>query len=105
MKLQPSSVLLEGRISQCKVEVSFSFKPRPGTRRHCWIVDTDDGKVRYAIEKRISSKNRLQRQRQFLNEATGRSLRAMYFGSSGLGGQAEPFSILHRDFEERQVRQ
>jgi hypothetical protein len=70
-----------------------------------WIVDTDDGKVRYAIEKRISSKNRLQRQRQFLNEATGRSLRAMYFGSSGLGGQAEPFSILHRDFEERQVRQ
>jgi len=34
MKLQPSSVLLEGRISQCKVEVSFSFKPRPGTRRH-----------------------------------------------------------------------
>jgi hypothetical protein len=68
-----------------------------------WIVDTDTGRVRYAIEKRMGSKARLERQRRFLKKADGRSLRAMYFGSLGLSGTPEPFSLLHRDFEERQV--
>ena len=57
-----------------------------------WIVDADDGRVRYAIEKRIGNRARLERQRRFLNEASGRSLRAMYFGSLGTGRQVEPFS-------------
>ena len=70
-----------------------------------WIVDTDTGEVRYAIEKRICSKSRLEKQRSYLNEAEGRTLRAMYFGSTGLSGHVEPFSLMHRDFEERQVTQ
>jgi len=59
--------------------------------------------VRYAIGKNINSAARLERQRKFLTEVSGQSLRATYFGAGGQEGQAEPFALLHRDYEGRQV--
>jgi hypothetical protein len=62
------------------------------------IVDTDTGAVRYAIVKNIDSKTRFERQRQFLSDIAGRSLRATYFGFGNVEAMAEPFALLHRDF-------
>jgi hypothetical protein len=69
-----------------------------------WIVEADTGTVRYAIGKNINSAARLERQRKFLTEVSGQSLRATYFGSVGKDGHAEPFALLHRDYEGRRVR-
>jgi hypothetical protein len=85
--------------SQWIVEVTQKREgPVPGTpfRGGCTlVVDTDSGAVRYAIVKHIDSKTRFERQRQFLTDVSGRSLRATYFG---LGADAaEPFALLHRD--------
>jgi len=102
-------------VTQRRREYSDGQPPPPGEspdesrewfwfRGGCtWIVDADTGSVRYAIGKNINSAARLERQRKFLTEVSGQSLRATYFGAGGKGGQAEPFALLHRDYEGRQV--
>ncbi len=64
------------------------------------IVDLADFQIRYSISKDITSEDRLARQRAFLAEDSGASLRALYF--EGLAGKdhAEPFALLHRSAEQ-----
>jgi len=69
-----------------------------------WIVDAETGLVRYVVEKRMASKARLERHRNYLNEVAGRSLRATYSGALGFGRQAEPFAVLHREFERGRLK-
>lgn len=102
-------------VTQRRREYSDGQPPPPGEspdesrewfwfRGGCtWIVDADTGSVRYAIGKNINSAARLERQRKFLTEVSGQSLRATYFGAGGQEGQAEPFAVLHRDYEGRRV--
>ena len=56
----------------------------------------DTLELQYAIRKRITSENRIKRQREFLMGSAGSSLRATYFSDplSDTGG--EPFAFLHR---------
>ncbi len=68
-----------------------------------WVVDAETGLVQYVVEKRIGSKARLERHRNYLNEVAGQSLRANYFGALGYGGQSEPFAVMHRSFDEGRV--
>ena len=60
------------------------------------IVDLDTLELQYAIRKRITSENRLQRQREFLQGSVGASLRATYFDDPLRDPNAEPFAFLHR---------
>ncbi len=58
------------------------------------VIDSDTGKVRYCISKRIGSKGRLQRQRDYVL-AHGMAVRhSVYFGTDR--ETAEPFALLHR---------
>lgn len=61
------------------------------------ILDLDDLSLRYSIKKRIGDEQRLERQKQFMNNVLGRSLRATYFGGLDLESHDEPFALLHRD--------
>jgi hypothetical protein len=60
------------------------------------ILDLDTLELQYAIRKRITSENRIQRQRAFLRGDVGASLRATYFTDPLRGQNAEPFAFLHR---------
>ncbi|HEX6304684.1 MAG TPA: hypothetical protein VFZ76_10880 [Anaerolineales bacterium] len=62
------------------------------------ILDLDEGSLRYRIVKPIDDEQRLNRQRTYLRDQSGRSLRATYFGSQITGEHLEPFAILHREF-------
>jgi hypothetical protein len=72
------------------------------------LLDPDTAKVKYCIYKRIRSKNRLDRMREFLTGGEGQSLRATYFGDPrkvyfqrALNNRpAEPFALLHRSGQE-----
>ncbi len=76
------------------------------------LIDPATADVRYCIYKDITSKNRLDKMRKFLNSEAGTSLGATYFGDArkehfrrqisgdrdrGLG--MEPFALLHRSNE------
>jgi hypothetical protein len=63
------------------------------------LVDPQTGFVRYSIRKDITSNNRLERQRSFLNAPDG-SLRTTYFGNPKLQTLVEPFACVHRGFFE-----
>ena len=61
------------------------------------IIDPDNAAepIRYAISKRTMSDGRLERQRKFLGESQGLSLRALYFGGDSGSEHKEPFALLH----------
>jgi hypothetical protein len=61
------------------------------------IIDPDNPAepIRYAISKRAMSEGRLERQRKFLGESQGLSLRALYFGGDSGSEHKEPFALLH----------
>jgi hypothetical protein len=65
------------------------FKFRGGTT---FIVDLETFAVRYAIEKDILDRQRLDRQRKFVSEIIGTSLRSLYFGEAT---RAERLAQLH----------
>ena len=82
------------------------------------LINPDGGEVRYCIYKDIRSTNRLKRMRSFLTGEEDVSLAANYFGDPrkmyfrGLTAkpgslekamQAEPFALLHRSFEGKEV--
>jgi hypothetical protein len=72
-------------------ENSFTF------RGGCTIIlDLDTLELQYAIRKRITSENRIQRQRDFLRGNAGSSLRATYFNDPLRDTGGEPFAFLHR---------
>ncbi|PWR21008.1 hypothetical protein [Zavarzinia compransoris] len=58
------------------------------------IVDLRDGRIRYAIRKRIDDDARLMRQRAFLDASGRMSLGFTY--KSGDGRHGEPFAVAHR---------
>ncbi len=65
------------------------------------LVDLETARVRYCIYKDVSSQSRLNRIREFLQEGSGASLRATYFGDPlrayfRLSEEREPFALLHR---------
>ena len=60
------------------------------------ILDLDTLELQYAIRKRITSENRIQRQRDFLRGNAGSSLRATYFNDPLRDTGGEPFAFLHR---------
>jgi hypothetical protein len=60
------------------------------------ILDLDTLELQYAIRKRITSSNRIKRQREFLQGSVGASLRATYFSDPLREKNAEPFAFLHR---------
>jgi hypothetical protein len=61
------------------------------------IIDptNDEEPIRYAIRKDVMNGTRLARQRTFLNESQGMSLRALYFGGDSGTEHKEPFALLH----------
>jgi len=82
------------------------------------LIDLDTARVRYCIIKRIRSSNRLKRMRSFLTGDEDLSLGADYFGDprkmyfQGLNAKpgsqeevnsTEPFALLHRSFEGKEV--
>lgn len=60
------------------------------------ILDLDTLELQYAIRKRITSENRIRRQREFLMGNAGASLRATYFNDPLRDTGGEPFAFLHR---------
>lgn len=60
------------------------------------ILDLDTLELQYAIRKRITSEDRIRRQREFLQGSAGASLRATYFTDPLRQSGAEPFAFLHR---------
>jgi hypothetical protein len=61
------------------------------------VVDGDTGGIRYSIVKDITNGNRLNRQREFLANRGGLSLRNNYVSAFSVGGASlEPFALLHR---------
>ena len=60
------------------------------------ILDLDTLELQYAIRKRITSENRIRRQREFLQGNIGSSLRATYFTDPLRDRNGEPFAFLHR---------
>jgi len=67
-------------------------------RGGCTLIidpDYDDEPIRYAIVKDVMEDTRLARQRTFLNESQGLSLRALYFGGDSATERKEPFALLH----------
>ncbi len=63
------------------------------------LVDPASSRIRYCIVKDILSQQRLAKQRAFLTDGSGNSLRAMYFGNAAQSGLKEPFAFLHRSVE------
>ncbi len=64
------------------------------------LIDLDTQRIRYAIAKKIhgpEADQRLERQRQFVEEGDNASLAASYFGADG--EDDEPFAMLHRGHE------
>lgn len=60
------------------------------------ILDLDTLELKYAIRKRITSDNRIDRQRTFLQGSVGASLHATYFTDPLREPGGEPFAFLHR---------
>jgi hypothetical protein len=82
------------------------------------LIDPETPKVRYCIFKKTDSSSRLSRMRRFLTGDATASLRTAYFGDprkhyfqrltaadGDLEGEVavEPFALLHRSFEEKEV--
>lgn len=104
---------------QDEVDRGKKDPPRPDFifRGGCTLlVDPDTARVRYCIYKRILSKNRLDRMREFLTGEERPSLRATYFGEpqrayfqritggrEDLERDVEPFALLHSSFEQEEV--
>ncbi|MCY2954581.1 MAG: hypothetical protein NTU53_21845 [Planctomycetota bacterium] len=65
------------------------------------LIDMETGGIRYCIGKYILSEKRLKAQREYLSQDNRETLRATYFGTGRSGDGAEPFAMLHRDFERR----
>ena len=68
------------------------------------LVDLETARVRYCIYKDLSSQNRMERMRRYLQEGPGSSLRATYLGDPGReyfqnsgkhGLRLEPLASLH----------
>lgn len=103
--------------TQDKVDRGKIKAPKPDFifRGGCTLlIDPDTAEVRYCIFKRIGSKNRLDRMREFLTGDVSPSLRATYFGdprqsyfkslaARRRGLEGEPFALLHRSFEQEEV--
>jgi hypothetical protein len=67
-------------------------------RGGCTLIidpDNDAEPIRYAVSKDVMSRTRLARQRTFLGESQGLSLRALYFGGDSGTEHKEPFALLH----------
>jgi hypothetical protein len=67
-------------------------------RGGCTLIidpENDEEPIRYGISKDVMSATRLARQRAFLNESQGLSLRALYFGGDSGTEHKEPFALLH----------
>jgi hypothetical protein len=63
------------------------------------LVDLETARVRYCIYKDISSQNRIERMRKYLQSGSGPSLQATYLGDPGKGfsrSRLEPIASLHR---------
>jgi hypothetical protein len=69
------------------------------------LVDLETARVRYCIYKDISSPNRIERMRNYLQNGSGPSLQATYLGdpdkgfshfNSAQGSRLEPIASLHR---------
>jgi hypothetical protein len=60
------------------------------------ILDLETLELQYAIRKRISSDDRLIRQRTFMQELGSASLYATYFGNPLVQERGEPIAFLHR---------
>jgi hypothetical protein len=69
------------------------------------LVDLETARVRYCIYKDISSQNRIERMRKYLQNGSGPSLQATYLGGPGKGfsyfngedgSRLEPIASLHR---------
>ena len=64
------------------------------------IMNLETGRLRYCIYKKITSKNRYERQRSFLRgESAGLSLAATYFDMMQTAESDEVFSFVHRGLE------
>jgi hypothetical protein len=63
------------------------------------ILDLDSLSLKYQIVKSIfeEDEERLQRQREFMQQGASASLRATYFSPFQRGAIAEPFALLHRE--------
>ncbi|HHJ18060.1 MAG TPA: hypothetical protein ENJ80_15365 [Gammaproteobacteria bacterium] len=65
------------------------------------IIDLETGKLRYCIFKKITSKHRYERCRDYLRGGSaGPSLAATYFDTAGSSEVDEVFSFVHRGLEE-----
>jgi hypothetical protein len=69
------------------------------------LVDLETARVRYCIYKDLSSQNRIERMRKYLQSGSGPSLQATYLGDPGKefshfngeqGSRSEPIASLHR---------
>jgi hypothetical protein len=90
--------LVEGRVIDRAAESRDEGFPFRGG---CTLlVDMETGRVRYSIVKDIKNRNRLRRQRAFLQGGSSVSLRATYFGGLTDRQEREPFAMLHRSVEE-----
>ena len=61
------------------------------------ILDLDDFTLRCQVLKPIWDDERQRRQREFVQQSSGGSLRAAYFTPLRSGATFEPFALLHRD--------
>ena len=59
------------------------------------LIDAETNKIRLCIAKNVLGNTRLDRQRTFRLDASAPSLRATYFGDNRLGGEREPFAMMH----------
>ncbi len=60
------------------------------------VADLELARIMYCIRKPLGSLTRRERQRSFLRELAGSSLRATYFGPPDVTNMREPFALLHR---------
>jgi hypothetical protein len=76
------------------------------------LVDPGTAKVRYCIYKDVTSQNRLDRMRRYLQEGSGSSLQATYLGNPSKeyfdqsrknGLRIEPLALLHRSMRIEEV--
>ena len=76
------------------------------------LVDLETARVRYCIYKDISSQNRIERMRKYLQNGSGPSLQATYLGDPGKGfshfkgaqgSRLEPIARLHRLQREEEM--
>jgi hypothetical protein len=64
------------------------------------IIDLETGRLRYCIYKRITSKSRYERQRDYLSgKSAGLSLASTYFDTMRTDETVEVFSFVHRGLE------